>query len=839
MAANVIENATVELMDFTQFAEFAADNLNYSGETDLLNHVTAELRANPYNSTYSSLTTHEQWAEQIATKLESAGYEVAYDGNGKWTCSAFPKTANLPATNPVNSNITTVNRGTVRTYYGGINEFDGTLQRFTPTRFPVSGGLASQAKYFYTSVSSAIAAVSGGIWLGKTIDSLLYNANPDFWDANGMSTLNPETWNTITNGDDSIFANLFNMILGLDPDTGNAQMYMDADALAYIAYYLKDKGAFNAPQYAVNSDTPTIPSWSKPSSSITLPLFISAGGGYVQPKSDTIYKGVVTSSSSTVYAVNIRSGWMRSGFPILVSDAPFTAVCRSTYPNGNVREQWNYPIYTYTVNGHTYYYAQYNVTLSNNGIDRDPEFTDTGGFGGLAPELVYYIYNVGVTDVGGVQGISNQPDATLPDTSNWNDIPSTLASLQQQYPEAFANPMIWNNDSPYDDTTGSTKTYIPVPFPDVDTNGDPISGPQTQTSTLLSPTTTPQTTLDLIAKLLQQPTTATGTPSEIVTPPTNPNDTGTGETPVPAIPEGYASALWSVYHPTQAQVDAFGGWLWTGNIITQIQQLLQNPMDGIITLHKIFAPPVDAGEGTIVIGRLDSEVPSATVNQQYVEVNCGSVSCSEQFGNVFDYVGTKVSLYLPFIGIVPLNVSEVMRSTINVKYGVDVFTGACLAMVNVSRDGNTVNMYQYSGVASVEYPITAGLHMGILNGIIGVASGVAMIASSTTPMGGIMGAVNLANGAIAADTVNQSHSGGFSGNVGAMGIKKPYLIIERPQTKIASTFPYIDGYPTNYSVTLGSCSNHVKCSSVHVSGINATEKELLMIESLLKEGVEV
>ena len=66
---------------------------------------------------------------------------------------------------------------------------------------------------------------------------------------------------------------------------------------------------------------------------------------------------------------------------------------------------------------------------------------------------------------------------------------------------------------------------------------------------------------------------------------------------------------------------------------------------------------------------------------------------------MFDYnPHTTVSLYLPFIGIVPLNVDDVMRATITVKYGVDVFTGACLAMVEVSRDNATVNMYQYSGI---------------------------------------------------------------------------------------------------------------------------------------------
>ena len=70
-------------------------------------------------------------------------------------------------------------------------------------------GLSSAGKFLTSSVIPAIAAAGVGISLGKWIDSALYNANPDFWDAQGLSTLNPETWSAITKGDDSISSNLF------------------------------------------------------------------------------------------------------------------------------------------------------------------------------------------------------------------------------------------------------------------------------------------------------------------------------------------------------------------------------------------------------------------------------------------------------------------------------------------------------------------------------------------------------------------------------------------------------------------------------------------------------
>ena len=437
-------------------------------------------------------------------------------------------------------------------------------------------------------------------------------------------------------------------------------------------------------------------------------------------------------------------------------------------------------------------------------------------------------------------GITDQTGATLPDTSSWDTPENTLASLQQQYPNMFNNAMVWDDD--FGDTVGNTRTYIPVPMPYIDGNyNQPVSinpdnaqQQQTQPDTSIDPTITPEVLTQIIAEIVQQ--TKTQTQPDTETPPANPTDTGTGE-PSPLVPPvGTASALWSVYHPTQAQINQFGAWLWTDNIIEQFVRLMNNPMEGIISLHRVFVTPVDSGNGTIVVGRLDSNVPTATVTQQYVYVDCGTVNLNEQFANVFDYAPyTNVSLYLPFVGIVGLNVSDIMRSSINVNYGVDVFTGACLAMVRVTRDGNTVNLYQYTGVASVQYPLTGAQNSGLLNGLFGIASGVGSIA-----MGNVAGgAAMVAGGAVNALHTNMSRSGGFSGNAGAMGIKTPYLIIERPQTQIANTFPNQQGYPTNYSATLGDYTGFVQCRALHTDGIAATHDELAEIRRYLETGVIV
>ena len=83
------------------------------------------------------------------------------------------------------------------------------------------------------------------------------------------------------------------------------------------------------------------------------------------------------------------------------------------------------------------------------------------------------------------------------------------------------------------------------------------------------------------------------------------------------------------------------------------------------------------------------------------------------------------------------------------------------------------------------------------------------------------------------------HSGGFSGNAGAMGSKIPYLIISRPQIDLANKFEKYIGYPANITTTLESCSGFVNVLECHLENINATDSELNEIESLLKGGIIV
>lgn len=81
-----------------------------------------------------------------------------------------------------------------------------------------------------------------------------------------------------------------------------------------------------------------------------------------------------------------------------------------------------------------------------------------------------------------------------------------------------------------------------------------------------------------------------------------------------------------------------------------------------------------------------------------------------------------------------------------------------------------------------------------------------------------------------------SHSGSLQGNTGLMGIKVPYLIVERPSQSLAENYKHYVGYPSNIYATLGSLTGYTECEQIVVSGINCTDGELSEIEEILKGG---
>lgn len=321
--------------------------------------------------------------------------------------------------------------------------------------------------------------------------------------------------------------------------------------------------------------------------------------------------------------------------------------------------------------------------------------------------------------------------------------------------------------------------------------------------------------------------------------PTNPPSEPSGENDDPTdpsvLPGVTASGMVSVYNPTKAEVISFSSWLWTGNVFENIKKLLQDPMEAIIGMHVIYATPHTTTPSNIIVGWLDSGVSAKVVDKQYTQLDCGDVFVPEYYGDVLDYEPyVHIHMYLPFVGIVSLKPNDVIGKLVNVTYGIDALTGTCLAMVTTTKGNSKIQCYTFPGNCAVQVPLTGGNYANIIRGISSMAVGVA----GSVATGNILGAVGGAIGGVMASHLDVSHSGTLGANAGAMGVKKPYIIITRKIAYDAAGYNQFYGYPANKTVILGSCKGYTRVKAVHIESIPiATSDEKQEIETLLKQGV--
>lgn len=330
--------------------------------------------------------------------------------------------------------------------------------------------------------------------------------------------------------------------------------------------------------------------------------------------------------------------------------------------------------------------------------------------------------------------------------------------------------------------------------------------------------------------------------------PPDPDPIVTPVIPVVPLPNTVDSnKLFTVYNPSQSQLNALGGYLWDNDLIDILRKIWQNPLDGIISLIQVYATPSVGASRNIILGYLDSGVSAPVVSNQFVTIDCGTVTVDELSENCLDYIPyTKLELYLPFIGVTEIDTNEFMEGSINVKYKVDVYTGTCLAEVKCTRSRDLANgtiLYTFNGNCSQQIPLTSGDARGVLSALIGAAGLGLSIASGGASA--ITGAGLLKTGARVAgelggttskEMLHVSHSGNLSANAGIMGQKKPYLIINRDRPYTANTYNKFYGFPANKTAYLGNHSGFLRVKAGRLRTA-ATENEKKEIYDLLTTGV--
>lgn len=442
------------------------------------------------------------------------------------------------------------------------------------------------------------------------------------------------------------------------------------------------------------------------------------------------------------------------------------------------------------------------------------------------------------------------------DWENQNLQPDAIYPSYIPFPETYPNWPEFTPDPSLPDPS-EMPTIYPVkypgigddPYPTQDPAQDPDPEPVPEVYPVILPdfiipepgTVTPvEPTPDPDPQPEPDPIPQEGDPT-VTDDPVDPNPSPDPSLPIviPPLPDTTSSSkLFTVYNPTSSQLDALGGYLWDASIIAAIRDIWQEPMDGLISLQQVFVTPQTGGNHNIILGFLDSGVSSAVVSDQFVTVDCGTVSVPENKNNATDYAPyTSLHLYLPFIGIVELDTNECMNADITVTYNVDVYTGTCLAQISVDRDEDMPNdpiLYTFSGNCSQQLPLTSGNATGVLSALVGAISTGISVASG----GGLstLAGAQLLGNSLTHEMMHVSHSGNISANAGIMGQKKPYLIIGRRHGYDANNYNRYYGFPANKTVILGNHTGFARMKSGYVK-TSATKQEYEEIMRLLEEGV--
>lgn len=544
---------------------------------------------------------------------------------------------------------------------------------------------------------------------------------------------------------------------------------------------------------------------------------------------------------------------------LFVGRAPFT-VSRDVYPI-------SYDGAPETYQGITYYTTS--MFFNNDASDAFPRSIYATGW-----DVAYLTYHGEIVGGGYPDGASeskapsytpstipiagNIATSRDPDTDVLGTEPLVPVHIPDN-PEDATGDVINPTEPTEEDNPGVLNPPLPMPIPDTNvSNPDvPLVNPSVVDSTLVN---------ELVEELANTLDPQAPHSSGVIPFPPMPGivDPDTGQSSYPSIIPASGPGFIHVYNPTPGEFVSFGNWLWVTYADATIDKILNNPFDGVIGAHELYATPQVDGSDNIRSAFLTSPVVSGLVRQRYTEIDCGTVVVPEFYGNYLDYSPySQAYIYLPFIGINEVSIDDIVGHAVNIKYRIDAYNGSCIAMIFVAK-GNYQNLcYQFAGNCAVEVPMAGGSQAAIKAGMMQAEAyaraaqasavghlfgtiGSALMGSLGGVMSGISGIAsdygNAKAGVEAARVANKStvqHSGQFGASHGAMGEKIPFIIIRNPIQVNVVNYNEDYGFPAHKRVIVGGCRGYLRVREVNVISAHATDDEKAAIEALLKNGVYV
>ena len=317
---------------------------------------------------------------------------------------------------------------------------------------------------------------------------------------------------------------------------------------------------------------------------------------------------------------------------------------------------------------------------------------------------------------------------------------------------------------------------------------------------------------------------------------------------------GYNGAC-AVYALTQSQLAQFSATItaqdFLNGIWEGIKNSFNNPFEAIVSCRWIpFS--VDSLSGTtktIVVTYADSGVDGKLLTSNFTgqsfSMNLPRLGTNASFLDVSPLV--SASLYLPFIGTVPLDVDAYYKSnTFSVDMKCDVVTGDLVYTVGSSFSAFTST---YSGNCSTQIPLSnntldsigmvassSGVIGGIVSSVVGIATKNTKLVAKGIGAAGI-GAV----GSVRSAEVHTQTNGALSSRIGAKIALTIKVVVMR--SKVLETVQGASriaalGLPCYKTLQLSTLQGYCQCNGASVSA-PATDTELETVNELVNSGIYI
>ena len=313
---------------------------------------------------------------------------------------------------------------------------------------------------------------------------------------------------------------------------------------------------------------------------------------------------------------------------------------------------------------------------------------------------------------------------------------------------------------------------------------------------------------------------------------------------------GYNGAC-AVYAMTQSQLAEFSATITADSFLDGIWAGLKNSFEAIVSCRWIpFS--VDSLSGSnknIIITYADSGVQGKLLTSNFkslgVSMNLPRLGTDASFLDISPFA--SATLYLPFIGTVPLDIDAYYKSsTFSINMHCDVVTGDIVYTVGSSFSAFTST---YSGNCSTQIPLSNNApdslgmiasSSGVIGGIVSAVSGIATKSTKLIAQG--LGAAGIGTvGSLKSAEVHTQTNGALSSRIGSKISLTIKIVVMR--SKVLETVQGAGriaaiGLPCYQTLKLSTLSGYCQCSGASVSAA-ATDTELETINELVNSGIYI